>query len=159
MNRQIHEAEILKKLQATFPCNEKTILTHDDCVAWRGRLWRLRHEDLICYLGQILQDLVKNRSGEPYGTKYLDMVLQFLDIGVVEKDFGAFGKEMVNKFDEDAAYLRESNAEMAGKFTASQAQALVDWLGLARTWPDTKYNLDVLDSALTYWKSKCQPIA
>jgi hypothetical protein len=159
MNMETQEAEVAKKLLEAFPFPDQKKLSHEECVKWRERFWRLRHEDMIILLGQVLTDLIKSRSGHLFTTQGLDMVLQFLDIYVVERDMsvlekklGNQGKEMEQRLAEEAQYLRKENVKRAKPFTKQQAKAVVDWLKLARTWPDTKYDLDTIDSALSYWQ-------
>ncbi len=82
------------------------------------------------------------------------MLLQFLDIEVAETDFSRLGEKAARNLEDEAVYIRKSNAEIAAKFSPLQAQAIVDWLELARTWPDTKYDLAMLDSALAYWRKR-----
>jgi tryptophan synthase alpha chain len=148
----VQEIEVEKKLQTAFPFGDDMKLSHEDCVNQRIHLPLLRHEDLICYLGQVLCDLIKSHTGEPFNNEGLQMVLIFLDIEVVEIDFSRLGEKAARNLEEEAVYSRKSNAETASHFTSLQAEAIVSWLELARTWSDTKYDLEFLDSALAYWQ-------
>jgi hypothetical protein len=148
----VQEIEVEKKLRTAFPFGDDMKLSHEDCANQRIHLPLLRHEDLICYLGQVLGDLIKSHTGEPFNDEGLQMVLIFLDIEVVEIDFSRLGEKAARNLEEEAVYSRKSNVETASHFTSLQAEAIVSWLELARTWSDTKYDLDFLDSALAYWQ-------
>ena len=154
MTNRTDELKVLEQIQSAFPRGKKDILTHEDCLRWRVDLPLLRYEDLPSILGQLLEDLIRTRSGEPYGTESLDMVLLFLDVEVVGTDLSVLGEDRVKKFAEDASYLRKEGEEMATTFTLSQAKAILAWLELTREWPDTKYYLKVIDSASNFWRKR-----
>lgn len=119
-----------QKIKTAFPVAFKDSgLTHDECVYLRPRLISLTKEYFDEVFAQVLLDLVETHTGDPGSPEYVESVVQFLDI-------------------DGDGHLFDFN------FNNEQAETIVEWLKTAKEWPDLKFDIDEVESALSYWTKR-----
>lgn len=104
-------------------------LSHEECVEFRSHLSMLMPDDLKYFLPQILEDLLDTHTGDDVETEDAEFVL--MSIGMEGEQMG-FHWTFEN-------------------YTREQAQAICEWLTLARPWQDFRLYADVIESAIEYW--------
>lgn len=109
---------------------ENKPVSHEQCVEFRTFLPHLPPEDRQYFLPRVLEDLLDTHTGDDVETEGAEFVLMELN-GSDDKNIGF-----------EYIYAR---------FTHEQAQAICEWLRLARTWSDLNLFTKYVDSAHSYW--------
>lgn len=138
------------------------VLTHEQCVEMRTKLFSIRAEDIQCFLPQVLEDLLDTHTSKPGNSEYVESVVDFLDVPTVSLDAefltDRFGKEGFEQARSQEEELRSDKYSSLSCITPIQAKALCVWLQYAKTWPDLEWNIEEVDSAYAYWNSRAQTV-
>ncbi len=130
-------------------------LDHDGCLEMRAKLFTVRPEDIEYFLPQVLEDLLDTHTNKAGDSQDVEAVVDFLDVSTLELDAEfireKWGSETLAKFRGDAKNLRSAKQAALAGVTRDQAQAIYQWLKYARTWSDLEWNMDSVESALSYW--------
>lgn len=122
----------------------------------RSRLALLTSQDLPDCLGQVLEDLLDSHTGRAGDSQDAEAVIQHLNVLVEGSDFDGILKHLGPAAFEQAMVeenlIRLNLAESYASFTPSQAQAIAEWLALARGWEDLEWYQDEIVAALSYWQ-------
>ena len=126
----------------------------------RTKLPSVRKEDIPYFLPQVLEDLLDTHTGQPGNSEDAESVVAFLDIAVVRTNTEILREhwkdesiERIRVIEED---LRSLKPSATANVTATQANAIYEWLKYARTWADLEWDIDQMDSAASYWKDRSQ---
>ena len=133
-------------------------LDHDGCLEMRAKLIAVRPEDIEYFLPQVLEDLLDTHTNNAGDSQDAETVVDFLDVPTLELDAEfireKWGRETLAKFRSDAKNLRSAKQAALAGVTRDQAQAICQWLKYARTWGDLEWNMDSVESALSYWSKR-----
>lgn len=129
---------MLKEAFANVPCPyEKDacgLMFHEEAVVLRSDFYNLTPEQIHYDLPHILEDLMDTRTGDEIETEDAEYLVMQL-----------------NPMGSDDAVVRRIRLEQYANFTRDQAQAVCEWLRLARTWQDLKRFTEWTDAAIDYW--------
>ena len=123
-------------------------------------------EDCRYVLPRVMADLLTVYPGE---FRCTDLVVQYLDVDgdhrpenlkevvpLVEKLVGkGHGLLWVQEYKAEADHRRDGKIAQFCRFTPPQRRAILDWLLLARTWPECAMVRDNLANAIDYWAREC----
>lgn len=129
---------MLKEAFADVPCpyEEEACgpMFHEEAVTLRSDFYNLTPEQVRYDLPYLLEDLLDTHTGDNIETEDVEYLILQLD--------------PLRNNDEIGNRLR---LERFANFTGEQAQAVCEWLRLARTWNDLERFTDWVDAALDYW--------
>jgi len=143
-------------LRNAFPDDPRVPrLTHDECVQMRPRLIGLRNELLPAYLCQVMEDLFDHPGTHARDSDYAEFVVRILNVDC-ERPIEIFNQNKVATVADrpESVALRLARQDSFALITANQAEAICEWLQIARTWPTLEWDLDSVDAAYRYWKNR-----
>lgn len=129
---------MLKEAFADVPCpyEEEACgpMFHEEAVALRENFYNLTPEQLQYDLPYLLEDLLDTHTGDDIETEEAESLIMQLD-----------------PFSSNDAVVRSIRLKQFANFTREQAQAICEWLRLARTWNDLRIFVKDVDTAIDYW--------
>jgi hypothetical protein len=139
--REEHVRQMLREAFADVPCPDafKELdaccpVEHSVALELRLDFYNYEPDEIQYMLPSILEDLMDTRTGDDIETEDAErLILQ------------------LNPFRHNNEVSRENQTEQFANFSPKQAQAVCEWLRLARTWEDLKRFVDWVDAAIDYW--------
>lgn len=129
---------MLKEAFADVPCPYEEDacgqMFHEEAVELRENFYNLTPEQLQYDLPYLLEDLLDTHTGDDIETENVEYLVMQL-----------------NPLGGGSAVSRRTQLERFENFTREQAQAICEWLRLARTWNDLRLFTKEADAALDYW--------
>ena len=120
--------DAFKELDACCP------VEHSVALELRRDFYNYEPDEIQYMLPSILEDLMDTRTGDDIETEDAERLVLHL-----------------NPFWLDDEVVRKVQLEQFANFSPKQAQAVCEWLRLARTWEDLKRFIDWVDAAIDYW--------
>ncbi|HEX4122317.1 MAG TPA: hypothetical protein VH619_17000 [Verrucomicrobiae bacterium] len=149
------EEQVRELLLDCFPIDRRKRMSHEDCVQLRSRLISLRSEDVPGALADVLEDLLETHSTDPNDAeaviRYLNASGEGTDMEFIRKQWG---DEALDKAKTDEKILRTAKMNEFACLDKKQAQAIVEWLTVAKTWPELRGYTSQADAALAYWRAR-----
>lgn len=109
-------------------------VTHDVAMELRQNFYNYEPEELRYMLPSILEDAMDTHPGDDIETDGIEMLVLQLD-----------------PFRIDNHLIRLNRLKQFEDFTSQQAEAVCEWLRLARNWKDLARYTDWVDAAIDYW--------
>jgi hypothetical protein len=165
-NKAIPNEEAVRgQLREAFPVEDarvaSALCTHEELVEVRSSICSFRKEDLPLFLGQVLLDLLDTHTGDPIDSEDADQFIVGLDGSLdrvsVDALCDTFGEEQREEMKAASKVLTQFNTGTFDCVNQKQANAIVSWLELAKTWDDYKfeYEQEKINAALKFWRERC----
>jgi hypothetical protein len=141
MQRENHVRQLLKIAFGDVPCPDwlreiqsREERAHEFYLELRRDFYNYEPEEVRCLLPLILEDMMNTRTGDDIDTEDAERLVMQLD------------PYMLNN-----AIVRKIKLAQFSGFTKEQAQAICEWLLLAKTWNDLSRFIEYVDAAINYW--------
>jgi hypothetical protein len=131
--------KLLREAFASVPCPEhfgsaSTVIPHSVTRELRRDFYNYEPEEVRYLLPFVLEDLMDTRTGDDIETDDAEFLVMQLDPLLL-----------------DSEITRKTKLKQFAGFTLDQAQAVCEWLRMARTWNDLSRFIDYVDRAIQYW--------
>lgn len=107
-------------------------------------------EDIVYYIRQLFEDLLDTHTGILGKSEDAEAVIQFLNVSSnykIDEGDGECGFA-------DEQFLSNAKHKTFARFTPSQAKAICAWLKFTKLWPELKWYVDDIQSAIDYWMER-----
>ncbi len=109
-------------------------VSHEVALQLRKNFYDYEPEEIHYLLPYVLEDMMNTRTGDDIETQDAERLVLQLD--PLRLDNSLVRVNLLN--------------QLAG-FTPQQAEAICEWLRMARTWNDLTMFTDWVDASITYW--------